>query len=692
MKKFSDFNFAPVYGGTSGPDALNDFLIPALSVSTSYDRVAGYFSSAVFVQIAPGITPLVQRGGKIRLVTSHAFTKKDIAALAIEGDDLQSLSRLATEFEDTVREAGSNLAEQMRAHYVKAMCWLLKNNQLEIRVVIPGEESLSSPEKFHSKFGILKDESGEKVVFAGSVNETWLAWSKNIENVSIYKSSIDGLRPYLSSYEKSFEDLWAGNLQGAWRTVDLPAALKDRLVDLAPDGDFPDIDSVGFESRSESVRSRQPRDYQLLAVTKWEDANRKGLLEMATGTGKTFTASLCIKSAISQGTLFVVVVAPYQHIADQWAKELSEFNPLQVGVRGSWQADMLSAEYEASMGSFEHQVIIVVKNTASNALFIERSDSIAQYYDNFMFIGDEVHWLGAPSLQAALNPKANFRLGLSATPNRYFDGDGTQVLRQYFGENSVFVFDLQEALTWKDPVTGIKGVLAPYTYHPIFVTLTEEEEEEFQKLSQRIAQLMSKDSLTPEEIARIESLRLLRSNIAKSASNKLPAFAALLSKLKPDLNQTIVYCADFKQMEKVMEISRVSGIDTASRITGLEGSSKSDYFKGLSEREHILENFARGNHQVLFAIDCLDEGVDVPSARMGIILASSGNPKEFIQRRGRLMRKAPGKIEACIYDLVVLPQDNSGPEALRKVELSRILEFAQIAENREEVESLIATY
>lgn len=684
--------FASVYGGTSGPDALNHFLIPALTCSISYDRVAGYFSSAVFAQIASGITPLVRQGGKMRLVTSHSFTPRDIEAFSNGNGEEVSFESLAEEFELTVKSAGVDLTHQIRSQYVMAMCWLLREGQLEIRVVVPTKPSTASIEKFHSKFGILKDADGNRVVFSGSVNETWLAWSRNMENVSVYKSWLPALEPFVESYEQTFEELWQGQIQDEWRTVELPEAIRRRLIQLAPEGDFPNLDTLEGGEQSASFPRREPRAYQTEAVESWERHNRVGLLEMATGTGKTFTAKLCIDSAIESGSLLVVVVAPYQHIADQWANELSEFKPTQLGVRGSWRQELLRVEFNANLGLMDLQVVIAVKNTAASEDFVETISRISENFDNFLFVGDEVHWLGAPSLQAALNPKANFRLGLSATPDRYFDDEGTATLRSYFGPASVYTFGLEKALSWRNPHTGIVGVLTPYSYHPIFVSLTEEEESQFQELSQKIGQKSSIKEKTKQDQQEIEKLLLLRADIAKSAANKLPAYASLLQHLGSQLTQTLIYCADFQQMEEVMEISRKAGIDNSSRVTGLEGSSKSDYFRGRSEREHILKHFGLGNHDALFAIDCLDEGVDVPSAKMGIILASSGNPKEFVQRRGRLMRKAVGKTEAVIYDFVVLPKDQGGPESLRKVELKRIHEFAELAINRNQVLSDLSNY
>lgn len=689
MGSLRDLDIAPVYGGTSGSDALSDFLIPALSVGKKYDRVAGYFSSAVFAQIATGITPLVKSGGLIRLLTSHSLTERDIEAMQAGKTIESSIQVLADEFEQAISQEGTDLRSRIKADYVRAMCWLLKHGQLEIKIVVPSHLGAATMEKFHSKFGLIVDAQGDVAAFSGSVNETWLAWARNLENVSVYKSWVDGLTPYVNSYRATFEDMWNGNISADWKTIELPEALRKNLVSYANEGDFPDIEAWETGERQASQKVRTPRKYQELAVEAWEKSGRVGLLEMATGTGKTFTANLCIQSALSEGTLCGVVIAPYQHIADQWAKELSEFSPFQVGARGDWRQELQRLEFESSLDLHESLIMIVVKNTAASADFVEATKRIAAHFDNFLLVGDEVHWLGAPSLQSALNLEANFRLGLSATPDRYFDSAGSNHLKAYFGGNSVYKFGLEEALNWIDPDTGVKGVLAPYEYHPRFVELTRDEETDFSDLSKKIAQKSNKKDKTPEDFEEIERLLLRRADIVKKAKNKIPAYEALLQEIGESLTQAIIYCADFEQMERVMNSSRFAGIDTASRITGLEGSSKSEYFQGLSEREHILKNFALGNHSALFAIDCLDEGVDVPSATIGIILASSGNPKEFIQRRGRLMRKALGKDRAVIYDFVVVPPDGDGPESLKRIELKRILEFAGLAVNATEVEALI---
>lgn len=693
-----DLRVRAVYGGNERQRALRDFLIPALQCATSYDRVSGYFSSTSIGLAAKGISGLIANGGKMRLVTSHILTQRDFEALSSGLSDLPDLTEATLLDFSSSLASNQSLEDKMKSDYVAAMCWLIAAGKLEIRIVVPDKLDANGLtkadlEKFHPKFGIITDGENNQFVFSGSVNETQLGWAGNIENLSIYKSWSPDLQEYCESYSRDFEDYWNGvNLNG-WRTVSLPEALKVGLVQMAPKGEFPDISEWDEKNQEVSVKSRSPRQYQVAAVDAWTKAGRVGILEMATGTGKTFTSKLCVESAMEEGKLMTVVIAPYQHISDQWVEELGEFDPIQIGASGGWRSELQSIELNCNLGLIDNLVIVVVKNTAASQDFISATNGLTKFFDNYLLVGDEVHWLGAPSLQNALNPEANFRLGLSATPDRHFDDEGTSALRQYFGEESVYTFDLKSALEWENE-DGTVGVLAPYYYFPVFVELTPEEDEKYSKMTRMLGILQAKKVKTAKDYQDIESLRIRRADIAKSAENKLPALQNLLVELGSDLQQCLIYCATFNQMDAAMAIARQTGIDTSSRITGLEAASKSEYFKGRSQREHILSSFAAGRHGVLFAIDCLDEGVDVPSAETGIILASSGNPKEFIQRRGRLMRRSPetGKESAKIYDMVVLQAKNNTPENLRRIELQRVGEFAELAINQDEIIATIQEY
>lgn len=630
-----------VDSGMRTQNAVDDFFRPAFSAAIKYDRVAGYFSSTVLASAGRGITSFAHRRGKMRLLTSHHLTPKDNSALENFFSSNEFSNSLVEEFEASLNN-GLSVGDAAEKNHLAAMCWMLKEDLLEIRVVLPEkveeDPTTSTFELFHSKFGIFQDTQGNKVAFAGSINETSNAWTRNLENFDIFQSWIPGRDSYIDPKLRMFERLWEGADIGPWKTIELPKAVKQKLInDYAP-ADFPLLEQKKIDDDFKGLRS-----YQVDAVKSWEQASRRGILEMATGTGKTRTAAQCISRTQELGSLLTVVIVPYQHIGEQWAQELSDMSPIYAST--NWRQKISKEINEAAFGRRRNLTVIVVKNTASSSDFVQMMTEASHDFDNFLLLGDEVHWLGAPTLQNALNESANFRLGLSATPNRYFDEDGTDALFSYFGK-SVYELSLEKALTLRDTIGN--PVLTPYTYHPIPVDLSPTELEKYSDFSQKIIRLRSQldnsGSNKREIYEKLELLYILRSNISKSAEFKIPVFEELISGMGKQLKDVLIYCADFNQLGEVAEILRNLQIPT-QQITGKEGAHASAEFSGLSEREYIISHFAQGEIGVLLAIDCLDEGVDIPSAKTGIILASSGNVKEFIQRRGRLMRAFPGKVK-----------------------------------------------
>lgn len=665
-------------------DVVKQFYTPVLEQSVKYDRVAGYFSSKVFASAARGVAALVRKGGKMRLITSHAFTQTDTLKFQDYFNSSVFIDNLISDFEKSYREL-SSLTNTIAKNHVAAMCWMLREGYLEIKVVVPNTADLTSisPEdfdKFHPKFGIFYDEDGNTIAFSGSVNETQGAWRRNIENFDVYQSWQMGESKWINPKVKSFEKLWNGDLDDKWRTIDLPTAVKDKIISkFAPD-DFPD------EIENESTQKEyELRDYQLEALNIWIESDRMGIFEMATGTGKTRTAKACINSTSELGTLLSIIVVPYQHIGDQWIGELSEMNPIAVG--GNWRKKLAEAHTAISLGRRKNLTLVVVMNTASSQDFTQAILNMASEFQNILLVGDEVHWLGATAFRKSLMPEANFRLGLSATPTRYFDEEGSDYLLKYFGD-VVYTLSLRDALKILDE-NGVP-ILCPYDYNPKLVSLSDDELAEYREWTAKIGKYKAmRDQFDVEKL--LSDAYNRRAAIAKSAASKIPAVKELLISLPKPLQQCLIYCADGSQLNEVALILHELKIDS-QQITGDESAASSPKWNGMSEREFIIHNFANGHIGVILAIRCMDEGVDIPSAKLGIILASSGNIKEFIQRRGRLMRPFLGKQKAVIYDMCVLPKNNSDPITnigLVQVELRRIIEFAEDALNKDEVYNLI---
>jgi DNA phosphorothioation system restriction enzyme len=423
------------------------------------------------------------------------------------------------------------------------------------------------------------------------------------------------------------------------------------------------------------------RDYQNTAIVGWFRARGRGTMKMATGAGKTITA-LAIATELYEAIELqaVIVLCPYRHLVLQWQKECEKFNLQPIlafeNVR-SWQGQLSRELYNLRSG---HRAFVTVLTT--NSTFItEGFRSLIEFFpEKTLLIGDEVHNLGSPRLEESLPRSIGLRLGLSATPERYFDEEGTDAIADYFGQI------LQPEFTLADAIA--KGALVQYRYYPIFVELTESEALTYAKLTQRIGWALAKN----ERFAGNETLTSLlmrRSRLVGSAANKLPALRDLMRDRR-DTGHTLFYCGDgyvenetSRYRRQVEAVTRLLGTELGYRVAIYSAETE------LEERERIREQFDRGNLQGIVAIRCLDEGVDIPSIETAIILASSGNPRQFIQRRGRILRPHPGKDSATLFDTIVIPPrlDRETWEVERNLlrkELKRFLEFAELAINANE--------
>ena len=684
---FNGIEFKHSYRRLKGQDPVSDFLIPTLEKSVCYQRSSGYFSSLLFSHIGQGIGELVQNGGRMQLITSHAFTSNDARALDPEAWDQELENSLVSIFESSYVVLG----DEIQKHHVRAMLWMLQRGLLEIKVVVPKtryeDPKTADLSLFHPKYGIFTDSTGARVAFAGSLNETANGWLSNIENISVYQSNSDEQIRYIDDLSEEFQSYWNYNAGENWVVLDLPEAVKRSII--ASTGTDSPIRKNGEAVAIES--SGELRPYQQAAIRRWMDSGKRGILEMATGTGKTRTARECISlCAETSEKLLTIVVAPFQHIADQWAKELSSLSPVEIASLSDWRKEMEGIQNDIILDRLTGLTIVVVKNTAGSADFSDWMRRLASSFENVLVVADEVHWLGAEAYRAGLLDEAEWRLGLSATPSRYLDEDGSEFISDYFrplgvqGSATVFEFTLRQALHFDDPVTGRK-ILCPYNYFPVAVQLSEAEEEDYLKCSASIARLMNAESSSENQL-RLRQARIKRALITKKAAGKVPKLEELISEIGTSaLDLSLIYCAESSQMAEVGSLLSSLRVDFG-RITSLEGARPSRKLGGISQREEILQAFSSGVIDTVLAIDCLDEGVDIPAARRGFILASSGNPKEFIQRRGRLMRQFPGKEFADIYDFVVLPPpDRQEFASLRASELKRVAEFAEDAHNGNEV-------
>ena len=662
---------------TSSGDPNRDFFIPVMGRAAQYDIAVGYFTSAWMRDAAEGIAHFAANGGVARWVISPELTEDDYTALATTSGDIKRMDLL----EDITTRAFGALYAGLKEHTRDTLAWLIADGILNFRIAIPRSKLTGI---FHAKQGIFTDSHGNKVAFNGSYNFTGRA-STNWEAVNIFCGwkSKDSLER-CSDIESAFNLIW-NELDPNLEIYEPREITYKRFVEHCSNVSRPYVVSKTCTRRSriEVPPQLKLRPYQDEAITLWFKNNGRGIFNLATGAGKTVTA-LAAATKLVQGVLkkenqnlVIVIAVPYVHLAEQWVRESSEFGFEPVRCWGSskkW-AKVVDKNLNAMlMGGKRILTLITVNMTFSNSPFQQALENVKS---NLLIIADEMHNLGAPKLQKSLPDKAQFRLGLSATPERHHDEEGTEALERYFGD-IVIEFGLEEAIK--------KGFLCKYYYYPHLIPLTEDEMDEYQALSAKINVLMGASAKFEDISDGAKMLLIKRARLLGRAENKLVKLKALIGNTK-ESTHNIVYCGDSKcedderQIDKTLTIVKSLGVK-ANKFTADENSE---------ERETLLKAFSMGDLQTLVAIRCLDEGVDVPQTQTAYILASSTNPRQFIQRRGRILRKAKGKKVATIHDFVAIPNldvirakslaEYNNERKLLKRELERVNEFASMAIN-----------
>lgn len=654
---FHDIPFKASY--ESGVDDLvQDFYIPVLECSASYDRIAGFFSSSSLAVAAQGVAGLIQNRGYMRLIASPNLSPEDAKIIAASPNTAESF------FEGRLLFELDQLQTEFERDHVQALGWMLANGYLEMRLAYGiGKDSVQLGKKlFHQKIGILTDLDGNALSFSGSINESASGWLDNIEEFKVFRAWQSGQEEFYQADKKRFEEFWAGTRQNV-RVVDIPQAVKERLIQKSRDFSVERFVARHYLHRKKEKQVEERLSlfpYQREAMQMWVSNQFRLLFEMATGTGKTRTALACVNYAMKNEDRFVVVVAcPQTTLSRQWKENEVEpagfsFDAVLIadGTNSVWREEFDTILKQISIGFYHNAVVYTTHATASDGDFtnlIRQSKSGIQ----FCFVADEAHGFGAPKSKHALIDRYKYRIGLSATPKRWFDEYGTQVLFRFFGENS-FVFSIADALTTINPVTN-KPFLVNYYYCPIFITLSDDELERYRTLSNRIRRLSAYAKSSDEYQERYESLCFERADIQKNAENKYAALEDILSKT-PKVKNTLLFVSP-EQLNRVLEILKKYGI-SAHRFTEKQGVSPKKKYGGLSERQYLIQHFKEGNYQALVAISCLDEGIDIPSADTAILMSNSTNPREYVQRIGRVIRQAEGKTHARIYDFIVEPDWN----------------------------------
>lgn len=652
---------------------LDDFYIPVLENACKYYRIAGFFSSSALSVATKGIEGLVKNDGKMYLLISPEISEEDYKVIKEHGLSADSSVFSGLSFETIPDE---NL---------KALAWLLDNGKLEIKIVV-GKKSRNS--LFHQKIGIVFDNAGDMISFSGSINETAQAWINNIEEFKVFCSWEPGQLDYLQSDLTKFLAYWKKQRPDVADVYDIPESIKAQIVKIKP-RDVWDLNIMRRYRADKKISDNKLSlfPHQERAVEAWKTNGYSLLMEMATGTGKTRTAIGCLLDKLNDGeTLLTIVATPQNTLSRQWREDFKKLNitldreGIIDGSNSKWRKDLELILLDLSDKKIKTAIIFTTHDTASSERFVNIVQK-NKYNTKILFVGDEVHATGSTKQRNALLPEYDYRIGLSATPERMFDEGGTSLIREYFGNKS-FEFTIADALKTINPLTG-KPFLNTFSYHPVFVRLTESESKKYGKVSQLIAILKAKNNYDPDELQRLYDRR---AEIGKNAENKFEALANLLDSMVPEtIQDTILFVSD-KQIQRGFEILSSRKIKRA-KITESESASKVVNDEGDTERQEIIAQFVRRQLQVLVGIKCLDEGIDIPNARVAILMASSTNPREFVQRVGRVIRQAPDKQPSEIYDFIVVPYEGGAGTGLLEKEARRAVHIAVNAINYDEVKA-----
>jgi superfamily II DNA or RNA helicase len=686
-----------------------DFYVPLLSQAIFYKRAVGFFSSTVLNYISHGIGTLAKNNGKIQIVASPKLSEKDIEAIKngyVMRDNIirNALLRELKEPKNPFEERRLNLLAN-----------LIADGIMDIKIAFTEQNTKMG--MYHEKMGLISDAYGNVVAFSGSMNESATAIALNYEAIDVFCSWKSAeQREKVESKQAAFTSIW-DNTEPNITIIDFPE-LSQEIIDRYKRSTI-EIDSYDEESEHELFQTNALKrcgaiipegfefhDYQKDAIAEWERKGFRGIFDMATGTGKTYTglgalARLC--DAVND-CLGAIIVCPYQHLVEQWVEDIMLFNvkPI-IGFSSpaykDWPKRLDDAIRDQKLRVKNREFFCFVCTNATFAT--DRAQNLLnKIRGNVLIMVDEAHNFGSIRLSNLLSDRYKYRLALSATLERHNDEEGTEKLCSYFGPKCI-EYDLERAIA--------ENKLTPYKYYPIITVLNEAEMEQYEVLTYEIGKCMTKGKNGKMRLSeKGKYVAIARARLVAGAVDKISKLEKYITPYRDD-KHVLVYCGattllqenrdtsdtDDADIRQIDEVTKMLGEKLGMRVH--QFTSKED----IEERDRLKREFAEGSTmQALIAIKCLDEGVNIPMIKTAFILASTTNPKEYIQRRGRVLRRAEGKEYAEIYDFIALPRELDKISSLTdkqyrrelsliKNELKRAEEFTRLALNMVEAEHIL---
>lgn len=690
------------------------FYLDGLANSNEFSLLLGYFSSSAINLLSVGFATFISKGGKMRMVINHLLSAKDKEAISRVEDNPNEIKV----FDLTDIVSLGRVLDEYDTHFFECLAYLIAEKRIEIKVIKPKNGKGIA----HYKSGVFSD-GQDYVGYKASCNFTLYGLSENLEELEAFLSWENGrsnklikkqlklIDDYFAEKDEDVEYIPVGNIEVVLKDKFGKKDINELLVQeeqllrkkqsLISNPKLKKIITKLF-SEIELIRrtprfpySEGPREYQIIAYNSWVANNYKGIFAMATGTGKTITSLNCLLNEYKKTGIYrAIITVPTTALVEQWKKECAKFNfknVITVSSKENWDTNL--AFFNTASKLIDTSYIVIV--TYASLPRPKFQSYFTQLPKDTILIADETHNLGSQGLLRLLpNIHLEKRIGLSATPHRKFDDAGNQSIQEFFNDEPPYIvsYSMEEALNI--------GWLCKYTYYPHIIRLTDQEMERYKELSLQLLRMGMFDNSTGEfkSTPQIEMKLLERKRIIHKAANKLEAFKAILRSefdKRKNLKYTLVYVpegieSNFDETDYSVETDDENRLinEYTKAVSQTDDSVMVKQFTANSaNREEILKNFEESKIHALTSMKCLDEGVDVPRSELAIFCASTGNPRQFIQRRGRVLRLHKDKIHATIHDLVVVPEvyDESTFEmekGLVKKELERVVDFANLAMNK----------
>ena len=665
LNDLSVLNFEPDYRTGSNHEP-QEMMREALSQSCLYQRASGYFASSIFNLFKKETLEFAKAGGVINLMCSPVMSYEDLNQISL-GYEAKKL--LTNNILKDVSHLIENIDYENQASFLAT---LIHHNILNIKLIFH-ENGVGI---FHDKTGYFKDKNYNVLSFSGSANESSNAFSGegNFERISVYTSWEREDAKRSENTKKYVDDLWEGNVNGLG-VFDFPDLAKDFLAKYTKEN-LEVLDKVFSPKVIKTDGRKTLMPHQKLALDNWKKSGKHGILKHATGSGKTITAIDAIRDHMNSGHPTIVLV-PSKLLLKQWHTEIKQEIGEVVFLRcGGGHTNWKHKSYlkhilKSNNNDEPGGVVLAINDTASSKNFTDQLINLK----NILLVVDEVHAVGSKQNSHILDYTFGYRLGLSATPERYRDVEGTKKIFDFFGGIIPPEVSLKDALK--------SGRLVPYDYYPTLTHLNAVEEESWINLTKKIINYIrfnDVDIKAGKQDKILSQMLINRSRIAKKAHSKVSAVSNILSDSYNEGEHWLVYCEDREQLNEINDALILENINSFIYVSDMEGSPSAE-----------LDAFTNQSG-VLLSIRCLDEGVDIPKISHAIIVASSQNPRQFIQRRGRVLRRSNNKLNAVIYDCLVVPLDTSDEtkfDGLILSEAKRSIEFARTARNAASAEAVL---